>query len=133
MSLGNRQSNPGLPRRAQMRKTSFGARFPRRPQDWLPVSETSLHPRRSTGAGLKFWISAYSAGLFTAIISTDLTLVGVAVGGGFVAVGTGDADAVALGMDVPVAVGTDRVGVCGASVPVGEAVSVGNAVGTKDV
>jgi len=71
--------------------------------------------------------------LFTPIISTERTLVAVAVtvavGGGFVAVGIGDA--VALGIDVPVAVGRDRVGVCGASVPVGEAVRVGNAVGTK--
>ena len=64
--------------------------------------------------------------MFTAIITTELTL--VAVGGGFVAVGTGDA--VALGVDVPVAVGTDRVGVW---VPVGEGVRVGNAVGTKNV
>jgi len=94
----------------------------------LPVSETSLHPRRSTGPGLKFWISTYSAGLLTAIISTVRTLVAVALGGGFVALGTGDA--VTLGMDVPVAVGTRRVGVW---VPVGEAVRVGNAVGTKDV
>jgi len=39
--------------------------------------------------------------LFTAIISTERTLVAVAVGGGFVAVGTGDA--VALEIDVPVA------------------------------
>jgi len=66
----------------------------------------------------------------TAIIATELTLVAVAVGGGFVAVGTGDADAVALGIDVPVAVGTNPVGV---RVPVGEAVRVGNAVGTKAV
>jgi hypothetical protein len=64
--------------------------------------------------------------LFTAIISTERTL--VAVAGGFVAVGTGDA--VALGVDVRVAVGTDPVGVC---VPVAEGVRVGNAVGTKDV
>ncbi len=68
--------------------------------------------------------------MFTAIITTELTLVAVAVGGGFVAVGTGDAVPVALGIDVPVAVGTNRVGVW---VPVGEAVRVGNAVGTKDV
>ena len=109
-----------------MRKTSLGARVPRRLQDWLPVSETSLHPRRSTGAGLKFWISTYSADLLTAIISTERTLVAVAVGGGFVAVGSGEA--VPLGIDVNVAVGTRRVGVC---VPVGEAVRVGNAEGTK--
>ena len=64
--------------------------------------------------------------MFTAIISMERTL--VAVGGGFVAVGTGEA--VALGIDVPVAVGTGPVGVW---VPVGEAVRVGNAVGTKDV
>ena len=62
--------------------------------------------------------------MFTAIISTERTL--VAVGGGFVAVGTGEA--VALGIDVPVVVGTRPVGVW---VPVGEAVRVGNAVGTK--
>ena len=62
--------------------------------------------------------------MFTAIISTERTL--VAVGGGFVAVGI--CDAVALGIDVPVAVGTWRVAVW---VPVGEAVRVGNAVGTK--
>jgi len=68
--------------------------------------------------------------LFTAIITTELTLVAVAVAGGFVAVGIGDADAVPLGIDVPVAVGTNRVGVW---VPVGEAVRVGNAVGTKAV
>ena len=67
--------------------------------------------------------------MFTAIITTELTLVAVAVGG-FVAVGVGDADAVALGIAVPVAVGTNGVGVW---VPVGEAVRVGNAVGTKDV
>jgi len=66
--------------------------------------------------------------LFTAIITTDLTL--VAVAGGFVAVGIGDADAVALGIDVPVAVGTNPVGVW---VPVAEGVRVGNDVGTKDV
>jgi hypothetical protein len=41
ISLGNRQSNPGLPLRAQILRTSFGARVPRRSQDWLPVSETS--------------------------------------------------------------------------------------------
>ena len=80
-------------------------------QDWLPVSETSLHPARFTAAGLKFWISAYSAGLFTAIISTERALVAVAVGGGFVAVGTGDGDAVALGIDVAVPVAADGVGV----------------------
>ena len=68
--------------------------------------------------------------MFTAIITTELTLVAVAVASGFVAVGIGDADAVALGIDVPVAVGTNRVGVW---VPVGEAVRVGNAVGTKAV
>jgi len=68
--------------------------------------------------------------LFTAIITTELTLVAVAVGGGFVAVGVRDAVPVALGIDVPVAVGTNGVGVW---VPVGEAVRVGNAVGTKDV
>ena len=66
--------------------------------------------------------------MLTAIISTVRTLVAVAVGGGFVAVGIGDA--VALGIDVPVAVGRDRVGVWPA---VGEAVRVGNAVGTKNV
>ena len=66
--------------------------------------------------------------MFTPIITTELTLVAVAVAGRFVAVGIGDA--VALGIDVPVAVGTNRVGVW---VPVGEAVRVGNAVGTKDV
>ena len=64
--------------------------------------------------------------MFTAIISTELTLVAVAVGGGFVAVGIGDA----LGIAVPVGGGTNPVGVW---VPVGEAVRVGNAVGTKDV
>ena len=64
--------------------------------------------------------------MFTAIISTGLTLVAVAVGGGFVAVGIGDA----LGIAVPVGGGTNPVGVW---VPVGEAVRVGNAVGTKDV
>jgi hypothetical protein len=61
--------------------------------------------------------------LFTAIITTELTLVAVAVGIG---------DAVALGIDVPVAVGTNRVGVW-VPVPVGEGVRVGKAVGTKDV
>ena len=64
--------------------------------------------------------------MFTVIIATELTLVSVAVGGGFVAVGIGDA----LGIAVPVAGGTNPVGVW---VPVGEAVRVGNAVGTKDV
>ena len=58
--------------------------------------------------------------------STERTL--VAVGGGFVALGT--VDAVALGIGVPVDVNVDRVDV---GLPVGEAVSVGNAVGTKDV
>ena len=62
------------------------------------------------------------------MITTERTLVAVALGGGFVAVGIGDA--VALGIEVPVAVGTRRVGVWPA---VGEAVRVGNAVGTKDV
>lgn len=38
------------------------------------------------------------------IIMTERTLVAVALGGGFVAVGTGDA--VALGIDVAVTVGT---------------------------
>src|SRR5688572_3213398 len=100
-----------------MRRTSFGSRVPRRLQDWLPASETSLQPRRFTAAGLKFWISAYSAGLLTVIISTERTLVAVAVAaGGFVAVGIGEA--VTLGIEVTVAVGTGRVGVCGASVPV---------------
>ena len=66
--------------------------------------------------------------MFTAIITMELTLVAVAVAGGFVAVGLGDA--VALGIDVPVAVGTNRVGVW---VPVAEGVRVGNAVGMKDV
>ena len=112
-----------------MLKLHSGPKF-RVMQDWLPVTETSLQPRRLTGAGLKFWISAYSAGLLTLMISMERTLVAVAVGGGgFVALGTGDA--VALGIDVTVAVGARRVGVCGASVPVGEAVRVGNAVGTK--
>jgi hypothetical protein len=60
------------------------------------------------------------------MISTERML--VAVGGGFVALGT--ADAVALGIAVNVAVDVGRVGV---GLPVGEAVSVGNAVGTKDV
>ena len=68
--------------------------------------------------------------MFTAIISTELTLVAVAVAGGFVTLGLGDADAVALGLDVPVAVGTNPVGVW---VPVGEGVRVGNPVGKKDV
>jgi hypothetical protein len=95
-------------------------------QDSSPFSETSLHPPRFTGVGLKVWISTYSARLFTAIISTERAL--VAVAGAFVAVGT--ADAVALGVDVLVAVGIDRVGVW---VPVGEGVKVGNAVGMKDV
>jgi hypothetical protein len=66
--------------------------------------------------------------LFTAIISTERTL--VAVAGGFVALGTGDADAVPVGIAVPVAVGTDGAGVW---VPVGEGVRLGNAVGTKAV
>ena len=67
--------------------------------------------------------------MFTAIITTELTLVAVAVGGGFVAVGTGDdvavgiGEAVALGIAVPVAVW----------VPVAEGVGVGNDVGTKNV
>ena len=60
------------------------------------------------------------------MISTEREL--VAVGGGFVALGT--LDAVALGIAVSVAVGVGRVGV---GLPVAEAVSVGNAVGTKDV
>jgi hypothetical protein len=64
--------------------------------------------------------------LFTAIISTERTLVAVAVGGGFVAVGTGDA----VGIDVPVPVAANGVGVW---VPVGEDVRLGNAVGTKAV
>ena len=101
-----------------------GFNVPPNAQDSLPVTETSLHPRRSTGAGLKFWTSTYSAGLFTLMISTERAL--VAVGGGFVALGT--LDAVALGTAVSVGVG--RVGV---GLPVGEAVSVGNAVGTKHV
>ena len=65
--------------------------------------------------------------MFTAIISTERTL--VAVGGGFVAVGTGEA--VALGIDVPVVVGTRRVAVWVPVGGVGEAVRGGNAVGTK--
>jgi hypothetical protein len=88
----------------------------------LPVTETSLHPRRSTAVGPKFWTSTYSAGLFTLMISTERTLVAVALGG--------IAEAVALGIAVSVAVDVGRVGV---GLPVGEAVSVGNAVGTKDV
>ena len=58
----------------------------------------------------------------------ERTLVAVALGGGFVAVGTGDA--VPLGIDVPVAAGTDGVSV---GLPVGAGVRVGNDVGTKDV
>ena len=65
--------------------------------------------------------------MFTAIISTERTL--VAVGGGFVAVGIGEA--VALGIEVPVAVGTGPVGVGVPVGGVGEAVRVGNAVGMK--
>ena len=84
---------------------------------------------------MKFWISAYSTGLFTVRISTERTLVAAALGGGFVAVGSGDA--VELGIDVSVAVGAGRVDVgarpVGVGLPVGEAVRVGNAVGTKDV
>jgi hypothetical protein len=62
------------------------------------------------------------------MIATELRLVAVALGGGFVAVGTGEA--VPLGINVAVAVGTDWVSVC---VPVGGGVRVGNAVGTKAV
>ena len=62
------------------------------------------------------------------MISTERTLVAVAVGGGFVAVGA--IDAVPLGIDVPVAVGRDGVSV---GLHVGAGVRVGNAVGTKDV
>lgn len=62
------------------------------------------------------------------MITTERTLVAVALGGGFVAVGTGDA--VALGIDVSAAVGASGVDV---GVPVGEDVRVGNDVGTKDV
>ncbi len=66
--------------------------------------------------------------MLTVIIATELRLVAVALGGGFVAVGTGEA--VPLGIAVAVAVGTDWVSVW---VPVGGGVRVGNAVGTKDV
>ena len=62
------------------------------------------------------------------MISTERTRVAVAEGGGSVAVGTGDA--VALGIDVEVVVGANGVDV---GIPVGEGVRVGNPVGTNDV
>jgi hypothetical protein len=73
-------------------------------------------------------MSTYSAGLFTVIIATVRMFVAVALGGGFVAVGMGDA--VAVGIDVEVVVGANGVEV---GIPVGEGVSVGKAVGTNDV
>ena len=63
------------------------------------------------------------------MITTERTLVAVALGGGFVVVGIGDA--VALGIDDNVAVGAN--GVVDVGVPVGEGVRVGNDVGMKNV
>ena len=122
MLKAKRQSKPGSPLRAQILSTSFGCRVPRSGQDWLPVSETSLHPCRSTTAFVRFWISTYSIGLLTSMIRTEPPVVGMtggcdAVTGGFVAVSVGSA--------VPVAVG--EIGV-GEAVTVACDVSVGSAV-----
>ena len=118
----NRQSKPGSPLRAHILRISFGWRVPRRGHDWFPVSETSLQPRRSTAAFVRFWISTYSLGLSTKRMSTESPLVGIT--GGCEAVAEG-CEAVRVGSAVPVAVGAVCVG---RAVPVGGEVSVGSAV-----
>jgi len=124
--MGNPQSKPGSPRRAQTLKTSFGCRVPLNVQDWFPVSETNFQPRRFTSAFVRFWISTYSAGLSTEIMRTEPPLVGVA--GELVLVGIGDA--VSVEISVSVAVGMTCVAV---GLSVGEGVSVGNGEGPGNV
>lgn len=98
---------------AQTCRTSFGCNTPLSAQGWFPVSETSFHPLKSTGAFPVFWISTYSAGLSTAIIRTEPLR--DTVGGRVVFVGSG--------MAVP-------VGICVAVAGLGV---VGNALGTTRV
>ena len=72
-------------------------------------------------------MSTFSAALWTATITTERTNVAVAEGGTCVAVSVG------IGGSVCEAVGAAVVGVMGGWVSVGGGVSVGSAVGTKNV
>src|SRR5690349_13252774 len=120
----NRQSRPGSPLRAQMRRTSFGGSLPRRRQDWFPTSETSRQSLRFTVSAVKFRISTYSSTLLTVMISTAFTRVGVAVAGGIVG------GLVIVGSGVALA----GSGVCvGTGERVGGGVRDGNALGNGSV